>query len=173
LNTGLRVLSGPIQPALSGSPVRKLRFLATGATHLILTTAIAGAFVAGLDAGMIYNTFPKMGANFVPDDIWEKRFSWRNPFENPATAQFVHRCLAYSAVAWATGLWVFTRRNPVPPHLKRLSNVLFGVVWAQGSLGLLTLLYCVPIPLASAHQGGSLVALTSATVLLSAVKRTK
>lgn len=173
LNTGLRILSGPMQPAIAGSPVRRLRFLATGATHLILTTAIAGAFVAGLDAGMIYNTFPKMGANYVPDDVWDKRLSWKNPFENPATAQFVHRCLAYSAVAWATGLWVFTRRTQVPPHLKRLSNVLFGVVWAQGSLGLLTLLYCVPIPLASAHQGGSLVVLTSAAVLLSAVKRTK
>jgi cytochrome c oxidase assembly protein subunit 15 len=114
-----------------------------------------------------------MGTNFVPDDVWNQRLSWRNPFENPTTAQFVHRCLAYSAVAWATGLWVFTRRAPVPAHLKRLSSILLGVVWAQGSLGLLTLLYSVPIPLASAHQGGSMVALTSATVLLSAVKRTK
>jgi len=174
LNTGLGILSPPVQKLVAGSPARRMKLLATGATHLILTTAIAGAFVAGLDAGMIYNTFPKMGAGYVPDDIWEGRKSWRNLTENPATVQFIHRCLAYSSVAWATGLWIFARRTPgLPPNLKRLSNVLFGAVWAQGSLGLLTLLYCVPIPLASAHQAGSLVALTSSAVLLSAAKRAK
>lgn len=173
LNTGIRIISPATVKLAAGSPVRKVKFLATGMTHLILSTALAGAFVAGLDAGMIYNTFPTMGNNFVPDDFWLKRFGWKNPFENPATAQFIHRCLAYSSVAWATGLWIYTRRTPVPLHIKRLTNVLFGVVWAQGILGLLTLLYCVPIPLASAHQGGSLVALTSSAVLLQAARRAK
>lgn len=172
LNTGLRILMPPVQQLAAGSPARRLRFAATGVSHLILTTAVAGAFVAGLDAGMIYSTFPAMGAGFVPDDIWDRRLAWRNPFENPATAQFVHRCLAYTSVAGATGLWAYARRHPqLPRHIRALANVLVGVVWAQGSLGLLTLLYVVPVPLASAHQAGSLVALTSAAVLLQSVKR--
>lgn len=93
LNTGLRILLPPAKGAPMGLQLRKLKFLATGATHLILTTAIAGAFVAGLDAGMIYNTFPKMGNTFIPSDIWVEKYGWRNPFENPTTAQFMHRCL--------------------------------------------------------------------------------
>lgn len=171
LNTGIRVLSPTIRLPAGGTPARKFLALSTGMTHLVLTTAMAGAFVAGLDAGMIYNTFPQMGDRFIPSDIWDSRVGWKNPFENPTTAQFIHRCLAYGSLGWATGLWIYSRRIPLPARIKRLSNVLLAVVWAQGGLGLLTLLYVVPIPLASAHQAGSLVALTSSTVLLHAVKR--
>lgn len=174
LNTGLHILAPHGKQVLAaGTPLRRMKLLATGATHLILTTALAGAFVAGLDAGMIYNTFPKMGNSWVPDDFWEARLGWRNPFENPAAAQFIHRTLAYSSLAWASGLWVYSRRMALPRNLRLLSNLLMGVTWAQGSLGLLTLLYSVPIPLASAHQAGSLVALTSSSLLLHAVKHTK
>lgn len=174
LNTGMRVLMPAVERLPAGSPARRMKLLATGMTHLLLSTALAGAFVAGLDAGMIYNSFPNMGTGFVPDDIWLSSLGLRNLTENPTCVQFIHRCLAYSSVAWGTGLWVYSRRTPaLPPRLRMLANVLFGVVWAQGSLGLLTLLYCVPIPLASAHQAGSLVALTSSSVLLAAARRAK
>ncbi len=173
VNTGLRIiLPASNTPLLAGTPLRKMKFLATGMTHLVLTTALAGAFVAGLDAGMIYNTFPKMGNNYIPDDFWDKKLGWRNIFDNPACAQFIHRCLAYSSVAWASGLWVYSRKVSLPRNIRLLSNVLFVTIWAQGSLGLLTLLYCVPIPLASAHQAGSLVVLTSSAVLLKSIKNT-
>lgn len=63
---------------------------------LIFLTIIAGGFVAGLDAGLIYNTFPLMGEGFVPDDIWASRLGWRNVTENPSTVQFIHRVLVSS-----------------------------------------------------------------------------
>lgn len=91
IGTGLKILVPAVPPTTPG--LRQLKFLSTGMTHLILTTAVAGAFVAGMDAGLIYNTFPKMGAHYVPDDIWDPRLAWKNPFENPTTAQFIHRCL--------------------------------------------------------------------------------
>lgn len=170
LRSGLKILYPP-NPSIAAIPrMRQLKFLATGLTHLLVTTAVAGAFVAGLDAGMIYNTFPNMGASFVPSDIWDARLGWKNPFENPTTAQFVHRCLAYGSVGWATTFWIYSRKMLLPPHLRLASNVIMAAVWAQGSLGLLTLLYCVPVSLASAHQAGSLVVLTACTYMLNFVK---
>lgn len=54
---------------------------------------IAGAFVAGLDAGLVYNSWPKYAGSWIPEDLWLKEPKWRNIFENPATAQFMHRNL--------------------------------------------------------------------------------
>lgn len=47
--------------------------------------------MAGLDAGLIYNSFPLMGGKVFPDDFWLGKLGWKNPFENPTTAQFIHR----------------------------------------------------------------------------------
>jgi len=72
--------------------------LKTGAillTKLIIFMMLTGAFVAGLKAGHIYNTFPKMGSTFIPKELFAMTEWWRNFFENPVTVQFVHRCLAY------------------------------------------------------------------------------
>lgn len=52
-----------------------------------------GAFVAGLDAGLIYNSFPFMGENFIPDDFLAKTPLWKNFLENPSAVQFEHRVL--------------------------------------------------------------------------------
>lgn len=60
---------------------------------LIFLTALSGAFVAGLDAGLIYNTFPKMSGKWIPDDILAYTPPFRNFTENPTTVQFDHRIL--------------------------------------------------------------------------------
>lgn len=60
---------------------------------LIFFTALSGAFVAGMDAGLIYNTFPKMADKWIPDDIFAISPRWRNFTENPTTLQFDHRIL--------------------------------------------------------------------------------
>lgn len=60
---------------------------------LILCSGIAGAFVAGLDAGLVYNSFPKMGERWIPDDLLAFSPTLRNIFENPTTVQFDHRIL--------------------------------------------------------------------------------
>jgi cytochrome c oxidase assembly protein subunit 15 len=59
------------------------------------STVFVGAFVAGLDAGLVYNSWPKFADRWIPDDIWLDRHvpKWRNLTENPTTVQFVHRSL--------------------------------------------------------------------------------
>lgn len=59
----------------------------------VLCSGIAGAFVAGLDAGLVYNSFPKMGERWIPDDLFAFSPTLRNIFENPTTVQFDHRIL--------------------------------------------------------------------------------
>lgn len=65
----------------------------TSSGSLIFCSGIAGAFVAGLDAGLVYNSFPKMGERWVPDDLLAFSPVLRNIFENPTTVQFDHRIL--------------------------------------------------------------------------------
>lgn len=57
---------------------------------------VAGAFVAGLDAGLVYNSFPKMGELWIPDDLLAFSPTLKNFFENPTTVQFDHRILVYT-----------------------------------------------------------------------------
>lgn len=65
----------------------------TSSSSLVLCSGIAGAFVAGLDAGLVYNSFPKMGERWIPDDLLAFSPTLRNIFENPTTVQFDHRIL--------------------------------------------------------------------------------
>jgi cytochrome c oxidase assembly protein subunit 15 len=96
---------------------RGLTILATG---MVFFTAVSGAFVAGLDAGLVYNEFPTMGGRLVPDteELLDVRYAkradgkdtwWRNMLENPVTAQFDHR------------LFVSARLNPTDLRLRRRS----------------------------------------------------
>lgn len=133
---------------------------------LISLTALAGAFVAGLDAGMIYNDWPRMGSGFIPDDLWNPHLGWRNPFENPACAQFLHRCLAYLTLASTTGLWLYARKKPIDSSLRKGITATAHMGWLQAALGITTLLYSVPISVASLHQTGALALLGTATYKL-------
>ena len=54
---------------------------------------LSGAFVAGLDAGLTYNTYPKMAGRWIPSDVMSFSPKWKNFFENPTTVQFDHRLL--------------------------------------------------------------------------------
>jgi len=72
---------------------RKFRMLAHSCKGLVFLTAFSGAFVAGLDAGLVYNSFPKMADKWIPDDILAYSPALRNFTENPTTVQFDHRIL--------------------------------------------------------------------------------
>ena len=119
---------------------------------MILFTILAGALVAGLDAGRIYNSFPFMGNNFVPEDYLAMKVTWRNFFENPATVQFNHRLLAITtslAVAWL----LFRCLRPNISSQTRLAIYsLAALVALQFSLGVSALINGVPDNLAVAHQ---------------------
>ncbi|KAL8948933.1 MAG: hypothetical protein Q9222_004920 [Ikaeria aurantiellina] len=148
---------------------------------LVFCTAMSGGLVAGLDAGLIYNEFPMMGLSLTPpkselfsdfyshapdkSDIW-----WRNALENPSLVQLDHRILATTTFTSVMGLWAYTKYSPtvrsmLPAACKKGMHGVVGFVGLQVTLGISTLLYLVPLPLASAHQAGSLALLSSVVIL--------
>ncbi|KAK6458279.1 cytochrome c oxidase assembly protein COX15 [Scheffersomyces xylosifermentans] len=159
---------------LSSPAVKSVRSISTGLLWLAFVTAMSGGMVAGLDAGLIYNTFPHMGDDYIPSagelmspvfarkedlsDMW-----WRNLLENPTTVQLVHRTLATTTFFAVLGAHMFAikRKDLIPKQvMKSLHNVM-GIVTLQVALGITTLIYLVPIPLAAAHQAGALALLTA------------
>jgi len=144
----------------------------TGA--IVATTVISGAYVAGNDAGRAFNTWPKMGDDWVPDGLWELQPVWRNFVENTALVQFDHRILAYTTITaiWANyisalrgGHW-----NSLPKYTRGAFHATAGMSLAQAALGITAILQYVPIEVAVAHQAGSLVLLTMVTGLAHSLK---
>lgn len=142
-----------------------------GIFGLTFSTAMSGAFVAGLDAGLVHNEFPKMGEGYVPETYWDLQPSWKNFFENDAAVQFNHRVLGISTLTAITTLWMLAPKSTLPKPTRHALHAMLGMSWTQAGLGLFTLLYFVPIPLAAAHQAGSLTLLTFATWALHTLKR--
>ncbi|MGA0234527.1 MAG: COX15/CtaA family protein [Alphaproteobacteria bacterium] len=133
---------------------------------LIFVTLLSGAFVAGLNAGLIYNEFPTMGGALVPAD-YQNGLPWfRNPFENPTAAQLHHRVFASVAALVVIGATIALIRSSASTRAVRSwAWAALMVVIGQYLLGVLTLLYAVPIPLGAAHQGGALTLLATLTIL--------
>ncbi len=125
----------------------------------------SGAFVAGLKAGLTYNTFPLMGDRWVPDGLLSLEPWTRNFFENVTTVQFNHRVLAILASVAIVFLWLSARRYRLPPRVRYGFHALLLAGLAQVALGISTLLLHVPIALAAAHQAGALVVFTVAVFL--------
>jgi cytochrome c oxidase assembly protein subunit 15 len=119
------------------------------AVILLLLTILqvgAGAFVAGLDAGMGYNTWPLMDGALVPAGLGVIDPWWKNLFENALTVQFIHRTLAYVIVLYAGALWIYRRGQG--GWLPRIALL----VVLQVALGIGTLVMQVPLSLALGHQ---------------------
>lgn len=121
---------------------------------LIVLQVAAGGFVAGLDAGMGYNTWPLMDGKLVPDGLLIMEPAWRNLFENAMTVQFNHRLLAYVVLVAALAYAYIVRSRP--------SIYVLIAVLLQVALGIYTLLAQVPLSLGLIHQGGALVVLAAA-----------
>ena len=121
---------------------------------LVALTIIAGAFVAGMDAGLLYNEYPLMGDGLVPVEYGENGLF--DPFENPATAQFHHRWIAVLAVLAVADLWVFGLRK----GLRGLVHIMAMSVIIQFLLGLTTLLLGVPVWAGALHQAGAVLLLS-------------
>lgn len=118
-----------------------------------------GALVAGLDAGYSYNTWPLMDGAIVPTDLFVQQPFWINLFENPKTVQFVHRLGAYVLLALALMHMIASlRAAPETTHARR-SVLLFGLICLQAIIGILTLIYQVPLAWGLLHQAGALVVL--------------
>jgi cytochrome c oxidase assembly protein subunit 15 len=146
-------------------PVRNASVVALAL--LVPCTAASGAFVAGLRAGKIYNTFPLMGAGLVPVEYAQLTPFWRNLFENPAAVQFNHRVLATATFALAVWVWYRTRRS-TNRRVVRATRFVLGAALLQVALGISTLLMSVPVALGVAHQGGAVLLLTAALLTVHA-----
>jgi len=160
--------------------------LSWGLTGLVFLTALSGAFVAGLDAGLLYNEFPLMGGRLAPpsDELFSAAYAkcpdrsdlwWRNMLENPTTTQFDHRVLAVTTY-FSTGLLYLQTFRPslravLPPLTRAAATAAFAMVNVQVLLGISTLLYLVPVPIAAAHQAGSVVLLSTMVYLLTTLRR--
>jgi len=151
-----------LAPRVNGSPFR-LRAVALAVAILLLLQIYLGALVAGLDAGLVFNTWPAIDGALVPAParLWFIQPAWRNIFENTLTVQFDHRILAY--VIWLLAVFHFydswrSRQN------FHGAGLLAAAVTLQGALGIATLLNQVPLPLALAHQILAIVVFTIAVV---------
>ena len=127
---------------------------------LLGITILAGALVAGMDAGLLYNHYPLMGTGLVPVEYGEA--GWLDPFENPASAQFHHRWIAAVTFGAVVVLAVNARRQGL--HLR--GNLVLGAVVVQFILGIITLLHGVPVALGGMHQAGAVVLLGCLLALL-------
>jgi cytochrome c oxidase assembly protein subunit 15 len=130
-------------------------------------TAASGAFVAGLRAGKIYNTFPLMGTELIPPEYSQLTPWWRNLFENPAAVQFDHRLIAVTTFTLAMWVWYRARRTD-NARLLRASRFVLAAALLQVALGISTLLLAVPIGLGIAHQAGAVLLFTAALLALHA-----
>jgi cytochrome c oxidase assembly protein subunit 15 len=185
-----RLLANPQEAAktletLKHPALRIFRRSVLGLALLVFTTAMSGALVAGLDAGLIYNEFPYMGLGLTPpkkelfdpfyshvpdqSDLW-----WRNMLENPSLVQLDHRILATTTFTSVLSLFAYTRfssavRSTIPRNAKKGMMGMVHLVTLQAALGISTLIYMVPTWLAAAHQAGALALLTGAVVLFSRI----
>jgi cytochrome c oxidase assembly protein subunit 15 len=132
---------------------------------LVGLTIVAGGFVAGLNAGLTYNTFPLMDGRLVPAGYAQLEPFIRNWFENVAAVQFDHRVLAMTTVGAVILLWFAGNRATLPSPARHALHALLAIALLQLSLGISTLLLVVPIPLAAMHQAGAVLLLTAAIVL--------
>lgn len=152
-----------LAPHSPGCAPARMRILARIIAFLLLAQIYLGALVAGLDAGLIYNTWPLIDGAFVPDAarLWFLSPAWRNLFENTLTVQFDHRMIAYAiwllVMVHANDAWRLRQE-------KRGALILAGLVTLQAVLGIVTLLQQAPIPLALAHQMLAILVFTVAIV---------
>ncbi len=128
---------------------------------LVALTIVSGGFVAGLNAGLVYNSFPLMDGDLVPAGYgmlapWPLNF-----FENHAAVQFNHRLLAVSTVVLTLAVWLWALRLDLAPAAQAGFAVLAILALLQLALGIVTLLLVVPIWAAALHQAGAILGLTA------------
>jgi cytochrome c oxidase assembly protein subunit 15 len=153
-------------PANAVPAPARLRRGAVVLVALVLLQIYLGALVAGLDAGLVYNTWPHIDGALIPSSerlLFETPL-WRNFFENALTVQFNHRMLAYVILllalwqSWDTGRSVQNRTTRAYATLFVLLMVI------QAMIGIATLLYAVPTALALLHQAMAILLLTVAVL---------
>ncbi|MBN8981785.1 MAG: COX15/CtaA family protein [Rhizobiales bacterium] len=152
----MQTRSSPIAPA-------RLRITSWILLALVFLQLYFGALVAGLRAGKIFNTWPDIDGSFIPSAgrLFFEQPWWRNFFDNTLTVQFSHRMIAYALLIVAIFHFVDAMRSRIRPAIAGAAWLLAAIL-AQVVIGVMTLLYQVPIDLGLAHQANAIVVLTLA-----------
>lgn len=146
----------------------KIRNLIRVGLVVLLLQIVWGAFVAGLDAGFIHNHWPLMNeGKLMHETVYiEQQPVIKNFYEGKSGVQFVHRYLAYIVVALIGVIWYRTRKISTTALQEKGLNTLLALVFVQFILGVLTLIYAVPLWLGIVHQIGAFFLLAAMTFTL-------
>jgi cytochrome c oxidase assembly protein subunit 15 len=156
--------AGQLRPRVQVSALARMRASAVTLLVLVLVQIYLGALVAGLRAGLVYNTWPLIDGALIPDAsrMFFEQPLWRNFFENTLTVQFNHRMAAYA-------LWVLALVHAVDVAVARRDGgalngalALAAALTIQAAIGILTVIHQAPLALALLHQAAAMVVLTIA-----------
>jgi len=132
----------------------------------MLVQICVGAFVSGLDAGQIYQSWPLMNQSYFPDDSNIKDLFSMEAFETPSIVQFIHRNIAYFIILIFGFIAAIIYRNENFIYLRNITLLVFIFLFLQTFLGILTVLSGTQIILASMHQVGSILLITTSLILV-------
>ncbi|MBT6440580.1 MAG: heme A synthase [Flavobacteriales bacterium] len=138
---------------------------------VVVIQIVYGAFVAGLRAGTLYNTFPKMGSEWIAEGVTAISPFYENFIYGLAGVQFVHRYIAYVVAGLIIAIWWQSIKQPIQYSQQLASRGLLYVMVLQFTLGVLTLLYSVPVLLGVLHQSGAFLLLAANLFLLHRFRR--
>jgi cytochrome c oxidase assembly protein subunit 15 len=170
-------LAASLSPARSAPPPENLglRRFASATLCVIFLQIFLGALVGGLRAGHAYNTWPLMDGHLIlPSDVlFALQPLWRNLTDNLAMVQFQHRFVAYALLALALAQALFAKRVAPQSRVKRRAFHLFGLIFTQAGLGIVTLLLVVPLWAGLLHQAFAMVVLAEAVIYRESLSRAK
>ena len=144
----------------------QLKTFAYSLSGLIFLMILSGGLVAGTKAGYAYPTWPLMGDSFIPAGLYSISPGWLAAFEDITTIQFNHRIFAYVIVALVLTFAAKALKSDIQGPAKIGLFFMLGFLVLQVTLGISTLIFYVPVPVAAAHQVGA-VALLSASLFVS------
>ncbi len=157
---------------LEPRPARRLRGRVGWFAAFVFFTIVSGAFVAGLDAGRAWNTFPLMGGAVIPPGYGALSPWYLNLFENVAAVQFHHRLLGMTVAVLAALLWRASRGAPLSAAGRRMFVALPLLAFLQMGLGITTLLLGVPVLVGVLHQLGAILVFTAALLARAGLQTT-
>lgn len=143
-----------------------LRWALWAVFALTLLTLASGGLVAGLNAGLIYNSYPLMDGDLIPAGYAEFSPWILNWGESVTAVQFNHRLLAHLAFLGCWIAWLMARLSGLPKKTRRAFDLVAAVATLQLLLGIKTILLAVPIWLGAAHQAGAILLLSALVLAL-------
>lgn len=164
-------LSYPKEEPVKNSALKGLKRLIKALFVILIIQIIYGAFVAGMHAGKIYNTFPLMGNSLMPESVYAMNPIWKNFLENHSGVQFIHRYMAYAVATLAAIIWYKSRKERLHPKVINAINFMGSIVVIQFLLGVFTLVYAVPVSLGVIHQAGAFILFGSLIYLVFWIRR--